>query len=63
MNTPEPQLRFRLLECETCGARSWITDTEPAPAPNMHRWWERYTFHATSNGPGLAPTQTRGLPA
>jgi hypothetical protein len=48
---------LRILECETCGARSWIHDLEPAPRSEMHQWWELYTVELQGNGPGLTPTQ------
>jgi hypothetical protein len=55
------QLRFRLLECRTCHARIWIIGHDMTATwtdhPCNHEWWEKYTFHATDNGPRLHPTQ------
>lgn len=59
----EPQrMRFRLLECKTCGRRTWQTDGDlpllgHTHGEHRHEWWERYTFFAVDEGPGLHPTQ------
>lgn len=60
-------MTFRLLECKKCAQRDWTTGDAPIRSTgchdaedHMHEWWERYTFHADSNGPGLHPTQVPG---
>ena len=61
--TELPTLRYRLLQCSSCDARTWTINNQPPPllpschASLAHIWWERYTFFAHDNGPGLAPTQ------
>ena len=51
---------FRLLECERCLRRHWLVDGDPLPTVGdgcTHRWWERFSFRARDNGPGLHPSQ------